>query len=681
MRSGRGRPGGRRPQGARRGTPPEPHRKAPELSGHEAVGLLHVHPAGYAFLEREEGGGDDLFVPASARGSALDGDRVRIAIVMGTRGPEGRVRDVLARGRAKLTGLLRVAGAALVLEPDDPRIGGVIAIEGGTGGGRAGQAVLAEITEYPRQLGGPMQARVLRVLGEPEDPRTEVAKVLALAGIDEEFPGAVQDEAQEIPGRVRGEDIEGREDLRHVPLLTIDPPDARDHDDAVAVERRGDGWRLWVAIADVSHYVRPGSAVDREARVRGNSVYLPDRAIPMLPERLSSGLCSLVEEERLAMVARIDFDAKGREREAHFCDAVVRPRAILDYDSVAAERLGEHAAHVGVMRALAAALRTRRSARGSLDFDLPEAKVRLHDDDPLRVRDVVRVRATPELRAAYGLIEEFMLAANEAVARFFAGRRLDAIWRVHDRPSEERISEFSGYAEALGEPFAAKDVTPLRLRQFLERLKGRPAERALSMLLLRALAQAQYSVVNVGHFGLAARHYVHFTSPIRRYPDLQVHRLLKAYLGLPAAPPAPTATELATIAADCSRAERRAMEAEREIVDLYCAYLMRDRIGDEFDGAVTGVAAFGLFVQLESPFVDGLVRVESLADDFYDFDEERMQLCGRKSGKRFSLGDALRVRVENVSVARRKVELVPAWLRERPEGAPRPPARPRRRRG
>jgi ribonuclease R len=649
-----------------------------------AVGRIRVVPAGYAFVEREDGD-EDVFIPAAARGAALDGDKVRASVWAGSRGSEGRVSAVIERGRARLTGVLRGLGRNLYLEPDDPRVGGPVGLDNGSGGAHSGQAVIAEITEYPAAPGGPMRARVSRVLGSPEDPRTEVLKILEMASIPEEFPADAVREAHRVAPVVDAAERAGRADLRELPLLVIDPEDARDHDDAVAVQPQQGGARLWVAIADVGHYVRWGGALDREARARGCSVYLPDRAVPMLPPELSTDLCSLLPgRDRLALVARIDFDGEGKPRSTELCAAVVRCKAGLHYAGVAANRYPAFAAELRSMRELADRLRARRERRGALGFEIPEAKVLLDEDDPLRVRDVIQSRATPQLKEAYGLVEEFMLAANEAVARHFRERKKAAVFRVHDVPDPDRFAAFAQVAAALGHPLPPEAAdSPKRIRQFLERLQGRPGERAVSMLLLRAMKQATYDVTALGHFALASRDYLHFTSPIRRYPDLVVHRLLKQDLGVDADPP-PTHAELVNIAAESSRHERRAMEAEREVVDLYRAYLMRERIGDEFDGVVTGVAGFGAFVQIEQPFVEGLVRIERLGDDFYEYDETAMRLVGRASGHALTLGDRLRVRVNDVSVARRQIELVavdaPAPTRRRSGEGKRPGPRGNRRR-
>jgi ribonuclease R len=637
------------------------------------AGIIRVHPAGYGFVVREDGL-EDVFVGARHRGLALDSDRVTIVTWPGRKGTEGRVTSVLTRGRAKLTGILRSAGHAFFLEPDDPRLPGTVALEEGAGGAREGQAVLAEILHYPTREGESLTARVMQVIGEPDDPRTEVSKIVLCAEIPDRFSEDALAAAARVPLEVRPEDFVDRVDLRDRDFLTIDPETARDHDDAVCVEQRGDGWRLWVAIADVANYVQAGSALDREARSRGTSVYLPDRAIPMLPEALSAGICSLKPEvDRCALCVRLDFDrtaqVTGRLLEA----GIIRSRARLDYAGVAAAlggdfrgvraRYRDHADHLHRMWALAKLIRGRRDARGALDFDLPEASVILDDDDPRRVRDVRHAKPSPEIKMAYGIVEDFMISANEAVGAFFRERGLDTVWRVHDVPSIERLEEFAHLAAGFGLHLRPEEgLRPLPLRRFLLEVRGRPMERALSYLLLRSLKQAVYDVTNRGHFGLASQEYLHFTSPIRRYPDLLVQRLLRHALkgeGIPAggggAPPPPRAA-LVSMAAESSTAERRAIEAEREVTDMYRAYLMRDRVGEEYDGVISGLTSFGVFVEVREPFIEGMVRVESLGDGAYDFEEDVYRLRGRRSGRTFSLGDPVRVRVENVSVARRRID-------------------------
>jgi ribonuclease R len=670
------------------------------------VGRIKVHPDGFGFVVPDDHS-EDVHVSARHRGAAMDSDRVEVEWWVGARGLEGRVLRVLERGRGKITGQLQRRGPEVRFEPDDPRITVPVVVKGGISA-RPGQAVVAEITSYPDGAAAPVEVELRKVLGDPDDPRTEVAKTLACADIAEEFPAEVLRQLDGRPPALLPDDRRDRADLREIPFATIDPETACDFDDAVALSALPDGGqRLWVAVADVSHYVREDTALDREARARGVSVYLPGRSIPMLPEVLSAHLCSLVPgEDRLAMVVRIDFDRNLAITDTDFCAAVIRSRGRLDYPGVAAALAGDlrgkrkvyepFVASLRAMDGLAKKLRRQRQERGALDLDLPQAVVELDRDDPRRVRDVRRARRDPGERAAYAMIEEFMLAANEAVGRSFQAQGEDTAWRIHEVPDEEKVAAFAQLAERYGIAFdPAEAQTPLGLAAVLRRLAGHPAARPLSMLLLRALKQATYDVVNVGHFGLASPAYLHFTSPIRRYPDLIVHRLLKhrlAGLGKPAGGFAPradageTATGILRRAAEAaSFCERKAMEVEREVVDLYRAYFMRDRVGDVLAGAISGVTSFGIFVVMDEPFVEGLVRTDYLApDDFYDFDEVACRLLGRRHGQVFSLGDRVRVEILQVSVARRRIELrlcdaqaEAGGKRRRDRGEPRRPA-PRR---
>jgi ribonuclease R len=646
---------------------------------HVVNGRIKVHPDGYGFVVPDDRS-EDIHIAARMRGTAMDSDRVEVEWWVGARGLEGRVQKVLERGRGKITGQIVGTGKTMHLEPDDPRITGPVALQGGAGGAKAGQAVVAEIVRYPDAPDGALEVSVLKVLGDPDDPRTEIEKILAVDDIDEVFPPEVARLAAEVPQTVSEADTRDRSDLRHIPFTTIDPETARDFDDAVALESLpGGGHRLWVAVADVSHYVREGEPIDVEAEQRGCSVYLPNRAIPMLPEQLSGHMCSLIpEEDRLAMVVRIDLDRDLEIVETDFCAAVIHSRARLDYPGVAAALSGDTRGKrkkyekflpaLREMDALAARLRARRRENGALDLDLPEAVVELDRDDPRLVRDIRRSRRDPGERRAYSMIEEFMLAANEAVGSSFQQRGEVTVWRVHDVPDEEKLEDFAGLAERYGIPVDVNSArTPRGLQKVLERLKGQPSEKALSFQLLRALKQASYETVNVGHFGLASAAYVHFTSPIRRYPDLVVHRLLKRRLAKQGKPaggfrPAPSgeAEHLASIqkaAADASFAERKAMEVEREVMNLYRAFFLRDKVGDSFEGSISGVANFGMFVTIDEPFVEGLVRVDYLVpDDYYVFDDTSLRLVGRRTGRAFSLGDRVRVEVVSASVARRKID-------------------------
>jgi ribonuclease R len=490
---------------------------------------------------------------------------------------------------------------------------------------------------------------------------------------------------------VEDADRRDRADLRDIPFMTIDPETARDFDDAVALQSLpGGGHRVWVAVADVSHYLREDSALDREARSRGCSLYLPNRAIPMLPEALSGNICSLLpDQDRLAMVVRIDLDGNLGVRNTDFCAAVIHSRARLDYPGVAAALAGKvqgkHKKYEPLLPALrgldalARKLRARRQQRGALDLDLPQVVVELDRDDPGLVRDIRRARRDPGERHAYAMIEEFMLAANMAVGESFEERGEPTLWRIHPAPDAEKMHNFSAMAERYGIQVDEEEArTPSGLAAVLKRLQGHPAEKALSFQLLRSLKQATYDGTNAGHFGLAATAYLHFTSPIRRYPDVVVHRLLKRRLASQGKPaggfsplsqgPTLSPEDLRRIATESSFAERKAMEAEREVVDLYRSFFMRDRVGDVLDGTISGVASFGAFVAADQPFVEGLVRTEHLLpDDFYDYDEVACRLVGRRSGRTFSLGDAVQVEVLSASVARRQVDLRLHGDRARPQ--------------
>jgi ribonuclease R len=667
---------------------------SPGLSTRRLTGRIKVHPAGYGFVVPDDKS-EDVHVSAKNRGVAMDADTVEIEAWAGVRGVEGRVLKVLARGRAKITGQLARRGREQVLVPDDPRITGQVSLRGSVPGGNDGIAVVAEIVRYPDVPDGPMEAAVLKVLGDPDDPRTEVEKVLACADVEETFPEEVAHIADRLPQEVLDADRTDRADLRHIPFATIDPETARDFDDAVAIEGLPDGGtRLWVAVADVSHYVREGSPLDDEGKRRGVSIYLPNRAIPMLPEPLSARICSLVaEEDRLAMVVRIDYDRQARIVARDFCAAVIHSRARLDYPGVAAALAGDTRGKrkkyepllpaLRAMDSLARQLKAQRTERGSLDFDIPEPFVELDNDDPRLVRDIRKSRRDPGERQAYSMIEEFMLAANEAVASSFQEHGEDTVWRIHDAPDRGRLDEFAVLAERYG---IAIDVdaarTPKGLGRVLAQLRGHPAEKALSFQILRSLKQATYDVVNLGHFGLASQAYLHFTSPIRRYPDVIVHRLLKSRLAgqgkpaggfkVPAQAPVPDRTTLQRMASEASFSERQAMEVEREVMDLYRAFFLRDRVGDVLEGVISGVTGFGFFVVVDHPFVEGLVRVDALSDDYYQFDEAGSRLVGRRSGRSFALGDAVRVEVQSVSVVRRKIDFALAGhMARRKEGGER----------
>ncbi|HEY8376514.1 MAG TPA: VacB/RNase II family 3'-5' exoribonuclease, partial [Nannocystis sp.] len=588
---------------------------------------LMVNPGGYAFAERLDGGGT-VFVPRGRQGAAIDGDEVEVLSWAAEKGEEGEIVRVIRRGRSRLTGQVRRIGRARVLECDDPRILLRPDVEGGPPVPED-MVVVATITRYPSDPRDGGVVRVERVLGPPNTLATEQAKILLEYGIDPEFPPDVLAEAEAVPEAVQPEDLAGRADLRELPFMTIDPVDARDFDDAVCVEpipgEDGPGApvRVHVAVADVSHYVREGTAIDREAAWRCFSCYLPNRAIPMLPRALSSHMCSLVPgEDRLAMVASFRLLADGEIDELELRAAVIHSRRRLTYEQVAAvlsSGEGEDEvvrARIVALRAAADRLRARRLRRGAIELSVPEIKVVLDQDDPERIRDIVPTRATPELARAYNLIEELMLAANEAVARVAMAHRLPLVYRIHAPPDPAKLEQLAEVAEVLGvtaDP--EKLTTPRGVQKFLNRTSHHPRKTALHMFMLRAMQQAQYACDNVGHFALASDAYAHFTSPIRRYPDLIVHRVLKAHLartgGLPGPAPVPAMPrreQSEEQAARSSMRERATADAERDSKALFAALYMRDRLGDRFEATISGLGSPWVFVQIERPFVDGLIR-------------------------------------------------------------------------
>ncbi len=651
-------------------------RESAPVRDEKTIGRITVHPAGYGFVSTVDG---TIFVPAKYRGNSLDGDEVAVDTWPGVRGTEGRVIEVLKRGRARLTGILRRVGRATYLEPDDPRIAadfGRVPIDDiSNRDGKDGDAVVIEITRYPDPLNKQLGGKVLKVLGDPEDPRTEIEKILGVAVIPIEFPEDVLAQAKRTPQELTSADLADRIDLRDRRFCTIDPETARDFDDALCIEDGPHGGpRVWVAVADVAHYVRWGDPLDRESAIRGVSVYLPDRVISMLPHELSSGICSLNPlVDRCAMVVRLDYLDNGDIVDVGYAAAAIKSKARLDYPGVAAALAGDMRGsreqyrpwlgELTRLNTLAKTLRARRQARGALDLEIAEPKVVLDADDPLLVRDVVKAKGDPAVKDAYQLVESFMIAANEAVGMFFRKRNAPTVWRVHAPPDPDRVAKLAELLGAFGILVDVEEaVTPLGMKSVLDQINQKPGAQAFSFLLLRTLTQAVWDTVPIGHFGLASSDYLHFTSPIRRYPDLLVHRLLKHHLhregqasggGYAKAPP--DVEQLTQLARESSQNERRAMEAEREAVSMYRCYLMRDQVGEQFSGVVSAVTSFGAFVEIDEPFVEGLIKLDSLGEPF-SYDEVHMRLSGTRTGRSLELGDKVMVEINNVSVIRRRID-------------------------
>jgi ribonuclease R len=615
----------------------------------------------------------------------MDGDEVLADARAGDRGLEGRVRSVVTRARTRIAGVLRRVGKSWTLEPDDPRVLGTAEVIGERGEAKRGQVVLAQIVEYPDRWRDGFVVTVERVLGEPGALATEEIKILVEHGIELEFPAEVVAAAVSVPREVRPEDREGRTDLRAVSFMTIDPDDARDFDDAVAVEPVGpaeiaaghdpESVRLYVAVADVSHYVREDTVIDREAQIRCFSTYLPDKAIPMLPEALSSHMCSLVpDEERCAMVVRMIVDPRGKAHDADVCAALIRSRKRLTYGEVAACLEGDEALPLRIrqriikLREVSDRLRAERMRRGAVELDLPEVRVKLDEDDPERIRAIVASRSSPAVARAYNLIEEMMVAANEAVGRIAVKHRLPAVFRVHDLPDVDRVERFAAAASLLAVDVEAESLrTPRGMQRFLKRVATHARHSALHMLLLRSMAQAEYDPVNIGHFALASQAYVHFTSPIRRYPDVISHRAIKAWIasrggdaGPQPVPALPDRKEVADQVRLCNRREKATTQAERDVKSLYAAAFMRDRIGERVQGTVTGMSAAGVFVLLDDPMVDGMIRkagLERMLRDRFELDALGVQLLGARGVPLLGLGDRVMVEVVDANPARRQVDL------------------------
>ena len=640
------------------------------------TGRVIGHPEGHGFLIPDEGG-DSLFLSPRQMRKLLHGDRV-VARVIGVdyRGRrEGAVVEVLERNTETVVGRFCEERGACFVIPDNKRINQDIMVPpDGRGAAQAGQIVIVELIEQPSAQSRPL-GRVREVLGEHMAPGMEVRIAIASHGIPVEWPEAMLAEARQHGESVPESARQGRWDLRATPLVTIDGITARDFDDAVYCERRGNNWRLLVAIADVSWYVRPGTALDREARKRGNSVYFPDRAIPMLPEALSNGLCSLNPEvDRLCLVCEMTLNAEGRIIRSRFAEAVMRSHARLTYDTVAAivadrdpRVRAEYAAlvpHLDRLHELYQVLRATREQRGAMDFDTQETVIEYSAE-----RKIERILPT-ERNDAHRLIEECMIAANVAAARFLQRQKMPGLYRIHEGPTEDRLNKLRAFLGELGLGLGGGDKpSPLDYTRLLERVRDRPDAHLIQTVMLRSLAQAIYSPGNVGHFGLALDAYAHFTSPIRRYPDLLVHRAIRHALngGKPADffHPHP---ELVGLGEHCSMTERRADEAVRDAVEWLKCEFMLDKVGQVFEGIITAVTAFGLFVELRGVFVEGLVHVTSLRNDYYQFDPVGHRLHGERSGQVYRLGDRLTVRVVRADLDERKIDFEPVENERRERG-------------
>jgi ribonuclease R len=629
------------------------------------TGTVIGHPDGFGFVRLDDGG-DDIYLSAREMRSALDGDRVVVKVVgVDRRGkPDGRLVEVLERGTREIAGqFIRERGIGLVI-PDNPKISHRILIaKGETAGAQSGQIVVAEILDYPSYLEQPT-GRVVRIIGAPDQKGIATDIAIHSHGIPTEWPRAVRTEVRKFGTTVPTAAKKGRVDLRDVDLVTIDGSDARDFDDAVYCERSGDGWRLLVAIADVAHYVQVGSPLDKQATVRGTSVYFPDRVVPMLPEELSNGLCSLNPKvDRLCLVCDMRVSKAGKVTRCSFIEAVMRSKARLTYGQVNAFLESGRSNAVGrqlrpvirELHALYKAFARARGRRGAIELDLPMTKFELDADG-----EVAGIVTMPR-NDAHRLIEECMIAANVQAAKFLKRHRIPGLYRVHARPDPDKFDELRQYLLSLGLKVPHPEhVEPKQFNNLIAQVAGRDDSSAISLAILRSLTHAEYSPENIGHFGLALPAYAHFTSPIRRYPDLLVHRAIRHILrgGKPRGF-AYDRGRMETLGSITSAHERRAEDATREVEAwLKCQYML-DRVGEEYPGIVTGVTSFGLFVQVPELQIDGLVHVTSLHNDYYRHNPSRHQLVGERSGRTYGLGDALLVQVQRVDMDTRRIEFRP----------------------
>jgi len=653
-----------------------------ETTRPQREGVLRMNPRGFGFIASPDSTGDDIYVSPDNIAGAMHGDHVLVDIISRTsRGLEGRITAVKTRGTPRASGILRRRGKSAWVELDDPRIKGPVVLtrdidtqsaEGEGNSGRDGQVVVVQITRFPESSVENPEGKIVAVLGNPGELSVETRKVLLIHGATEVHSEAAITEAERYGDEVPEAMLQGREDLTHVPLPTIDPDDARDHDDAVWVQRRDDGgYEVWVAIADVSAYVRPGTAIDDEARARGCSIYLPDRAIPMLPRALSSNLCSLLPDvTRLCLCVHAVLDVRANVQSARVVRGFMKSAAKLTYGGVA-KALGlttepaknnDAEAFVEDLRVAAECallLRAKRMKRGALDFDLPEAVIKLDQDgQPTEVR---KRSGDPGIKKAYQIIEELMLFANETVAKWLLSRDLPAIYRIHLPPDPKKLERLSAMCELLGIEFDVESTqTPKDLARLLRQFATHPRAAVLNQLLLRSMKQATYDVSNEGHFGLASDAYLHFTSPIRRYPDLVDHRIIHAALDheqASAKSPMRRVADpekMAEAAIQSSMAERRAMEIEREIVDIYRCFYMIDRIGERFEGTISAFVGTGAFVTIDDPFVDVLVRTEDLGADF-EISEDGLAATSSRTGQILALGDAIIVDITDCAILRRTI--------------------------
>ncbi len=632
-------------------------------------GTLQGNEQGFAFLLPDEEGTEDIFIPAENLSGAMHKDRV-MARVSGSSGPrrrrEGEIVRILSRANVTVTGTMDVSGKAGFVIPDDKRISSDIFVHRDEfHGALHGNKVVVKITRYP-EVRRNAEGTIVEVLGDAGEKGVDILSIIRNYNLRDVFPDAVLEEAEKLPDEVEPAMAAGRRDLRELRMVTIDGEDAKDLDDAVSVEvMRNGNYRLGVHIADVSHYVPEYSELDKEALLRGTSAYLVDRVIPMLPQKLSNGICSLNQGvDRLAFSVMMEIDKSGQVKSHDIFESIININQRMTYtdvykileeeDAELSERYKEYVSDFKLMRELAGILKDKRIRRGSIDFDFPETKVILDEKGkPIEIKRY-------EITIANRIIEEFMLACNETVAEHFYWGETPFVYRVHGQPDPEKMETFGEFVRTLGYKFkAAETIHPKQLQDLLGQVKGTAEEPVISMVMLRSLQKAIYSENNDGHFGLAAKNYCHFTAPIRRYPDLIIHRIMKAVLKgqLSDAAAEELAGRLPEIAKHCSKTERDADDAERDTVELKQVEYMREHIGEAFDGIVSGITKFGMFIELPNT-IEGMIRLSELDDDYYEYEETRFCLRGVRTGKYYRIGQPVRIIVARADLLTRRLDFV-----------------------
>lgn len=630
------------------------------------TGYFEAHRDGYGFVILEKTGERDIFIPAKATLGAMNNDRV-VARIENRQRRDGRIIRILERTQTRVMGTFEAGRGASYVKPKRKSVPFDLYIAPrDTGKAKNGDTVIVEIISYPTDT-RPPSARVVKVLKKPESPADEVELVIDEFNLPRRFPPEIAEEAKDLSARAQGAEHRKarRKDLRDLPTVTIDGERAKDFDDAVSIEKTAGGYRLWVHIADVGYYVRWDSPLDLEARRRATSVYFSDRVIPMLPRELSEDLCSLRPKvERLAFTVEMDFDRQGRRQEARFYPSLIRSDERMTYTSVRKilvdtdpEERRTYAYLLdffGTMGELCNLLKAVRLKRGSLDFDLPEPEVLLD------IQGNPEAILKAERNFAHMIIEEFMIAANEAVAEFLEEREVPSLYRVHEEPDPLKLENMTRVINALGIMKNGKPLKPKDFPGLLRQISGSEAEDIINHMILRSLKQARYSPDNVGHFGLASESYTHFTSPIRRYPDLVVHRILREVL---------TRKELSDrrmkeleevlpdIAFHASKMERQADDAERAVLNAMRVWFMKDKVGEEFEGKVVAVMSYGMRVRLKEYYVEGVLHVSYMTDDFYQYNEKEMSLSGTNRKKKFTIGKTIKVRIDRVDREEKEIIL------------------------